>query len=246
MFSGSTPATTTNNNNDDDEDDDFQGDLTPLSHLDREFEQLSCLGHGGFGSVFKARKISGRVVALKMSRWDLDTDDIEECQSIWSRELKFVLQLEESSTNGSHPSIVTFHDWFTGPNYACIVMNYLDGGTLAEEIRSQYAMAQPYAERRIAWYALQMSDALAFAHQQGVYHLDVKSDNILIDRQGGGKLVLTDWGSAIAVDEEPVKFTELYASPELCAAYEDGNLAGLEPEKIDAFGLGCILYEMLC
>ena len=240
MFSApTTTAPTPNNNNDDD--DDFQGDLTPLSELDKEFEQMACLGHGGFGTVVLAQKKSGRQVALKISRFDLDTEDIEECQSIWSRELKFVLQLEESC---SHPSIVPFRDWFAGPNYACIVMNYCDGGTLAQEIASHTAL--PYTERRIAWYALQLSGALAFAHQQGAYHHDVKSENILIDRAGGGNLVLTDWGSAISADEEAIKFTELYASPEFTAAYESGNLAGLDAQKIDAFGLGCILYEMLC
>ena len=247
MFSApTTTAPTPNTNwlgNDEDDDDDFQGDLTPLSELDGEFEQIACLGHGGFGTVVLAQKKSGRQVALKISRFDLDTEDVEECRSIWSREVKFVLQLEASSTC-SHKSIVPFRDWFAGPNYACIVMNYCDGGTLAQEIESHTTV--PYTERRIAWYALQLSGALAFAHQQGVYHHDVKSENVLIDRAGGGNLVLTDWGSAISTGEESIKFTELYASPEFTAAYESGNLEGLDPQKIDSFGLGCILYEMLC
>jgi serine/threonine protein kinase len=236
---------------DDDDDDDDDGPVTTLAEIDQEFQQVGCLGHGGFGSVFLARKKSGRQVALKFARFELDNEDVDEEKSIWSRELNFVLKLEDSvrdNGNSRFLSIVFFEDWFTGPNYACIVMNYADGGTLAGEIasHSEDANAEPYTERRIAWYALQLSGALAFAHERSIVHHDVKSANVLIDRSGGGKLLLADWGSAVDLGEETIKFTACYAPPEMHAAVRIGNLAGLETDKIDAFGLGCILYEMLC
>lgn len=240
--------TANNNNNGDDDDEEV---VTTLAEMDQDFFQVGCLGHGGFGSVFLARKQSGRTVALKVMRLELDTVDPDESMSIFSRELEFVLKLEETTLGGQSPAIVFFEDWYTGPNHATIVMNYADGGTLADEILTHSVTEanphpDPYTERRIAWYALQLSGALAFAHERGVAHHDVKSSNIVIDRTGGGKLLLADWGSAVDAGEESVKFTELYASPELHRAAKNGNLEGLQADKIDAFGLGCILFELLC
>jgi len=211
------------------------------------------LGYGGFGSVFLARKQSGRKVALKFACFDLlDQEDLEEAKSIWEREIECVLHLEDaaqqrqsSTTVYGTSSIVYFEDWFMGPKFACIVMNYADGGTLQHEI-VHHRETEPYTERRIAWYALQLSGALAFAHEQGVAHHDVKSSNILIDRSSGGKLLLADWGSAVKAGEESLKMTKQYAAPELLAAVANDNFTGLEFDKIDAFGLGCILFELLC
>ncbi|KAL7562570.1 hypothetical protein ACA910_015447 [Epithemia clementina (nom. ined.)] len=234
--------------------DDDGSEMIPLAHIDHEFQQIGCLGHGAFGSVFLAKKKSGRLVALKFMRLELDGDAEEEHEKFY-RELDSVLQLDSSSdcNNGSNGqqrnnrdlSIVFFEDWFTGPSYACIVMNYADGGTLAQEIESKWTQ-DPYAERRIAWYALQLSSALAHAHERGIAHHDVKSANVLIDRSNGGKLLLADFGSAITRGEEAVGFSELYASPELQAAHALNDYAGLQADKVDAFGLGCILFEMLC
>ena len=221
---------------------------TQLAQIDQEFQQVRCLGHGAFGSVFLAKKRSGRLVALKFMRFELDGDEEEE-EEKFNRELDSVSQLDDDHASSSDEnralSIVFFEDWFTGPGFGCFVMKYADGGTLAQEIESKLDQ-DPYAERRIAWYALQLSSALAFAHERGVAHHDVKSSNVLIDRSDGGKLLLADFGSAVAPGEESVGFSEIYASPELQAAHARSDYSGLDVEKIDAFGLGCIMYEMLC
>ena len=213
--------------------------LIELEELDRNFQKVACLGHGGSGSVFLAKKESGRHVALKLIRISLD-DDAEEIYELFKREVNAVFDC----TNDDGKSIVNFQDWFRGRNFACIVMPYIRGGTLAEEIESR---KEPYAERRILYYALQLSDALAYAHSKGVAHHDIKSSNVLVNRNVGGRLVLSDFGSAVFSGEEAGQaFTKLFAAPELLDAHNRDNYTGLQPEKIDAFALGCILFELVC
>jgi hypothetical protein len=213
-----------------------------LAEIDREFEQIGCLGHGGFGSVFLAKKrCSGRLLAIKVML--LDEKDSENQQS-FLRELDAVVKLNTDKSQNRDLAIVLFREWFAGPGFACIVMNFADGGTLLQQIQSQ-AGKDPYSERRIAFYALQLSEALAFAHERNVFHHDVKSANVLIDAGEAGKLLLADFGTSVAAGEAVVGFTPNYASPELLSAHRRGEYEGLKAEKIDAFGLGCILFELL-
>jgi serine/threonine protein kinase len=107
-------------------------------------------------------------------------DDEDEIHELFSREVNAVLKLDCINDDGK--SIVNFQDWFRGRNFACIVMPYIRGGTLAEEIESR---TEPYAERRILYYALQLSDALAYAHSRGVVHHDIKPSNVLVNRNVG-------------------------------------------------------------
>ena len=213
-----------------------------LAEIDREFEQLGCLGHGGFGSVFLAKKrCSGRHLAIKVML--LDEEDSENQQS-FLRELDAVVKLNTDKSQNRDLAIVLFREWFAGPGFACIVMNFANGGTLLQQIQSQ-AGKDPYSERRIAFYALQLSEALAFAHERNVFHHDVKSANVLIDASEAGKLLLADFGTSVAAGEAAVGFTPNYASPELLSAHRREEYEGLPAEKIDAFGLGCILFELL-
>jgi serine/threonine protein kinase len=220
--------------------------IRTLAQIDEEFEQLGCLGHGGAASVFLARKRSGRCVALKMTTLDSSSDDD---MRDWMREVHAVTKLNKTNNNKQDSrdlAIVFFEEWFVGRNFACIVMSYMNGGTLADEIVSHTLSFKPFTERRIGWYALQLSEALAYAHERGVAHHDVKSSNCLIDLSRGGKLLLTDFGSAVAPGEDSVGFSPVYASPELLQAHANDDYSGLEADKVDAFGLGCILFELLC
>eukprot|EP00986_Skeletonema_menzelii_P018842 scaffold26732_cov145-Skeletonema_menzelii.AAC.8 len=224
---------------------DLQESRQTLNQIDANYECIGCLGHGGFGSVFAAKKKSGRRVALKVM--PMDTSDEEEYEK-FTREIEAVVKLnscmdeERKMGNNRDLSIVYFEDWFIASSFVCIVMNYVDGGTLAMELERK---TEPYAERRIGWYALQLCDALAFAHERGVSHHDVKAANILIDASGGGKLLLADFGTSLKPGEECVGFTKCYASPELLASFELEDFSSLRPDKIDSYALGCVLYELL-
>ena len=129
-----------------------------LNVIDRDYSPLGCLGVGASGSVFLAGKDSGRKVALKVM--PMDTSDEEDYER-FLRELESVVELNSHADKGNNRDlgIVYFEDWFISRNFVCIVMQYCDGGTLAQEIerKSKCSPVVPYAERRIAWYALQVS-----------------------------------------------------------------------------------------
>lgn len=91
----------------------------------------------------------------------------------------------------------------------------------------------------------QLCDALAFAHERGVAHHDVKPANVLIDASAGGKLLLADFGTAVKPGEAAVGFTRSYASPELLAAHALEDYDDLRADRADAFALGALLYETL-
>ncbi|CAB9511486.1 RECEPTOR-LIKE PROTEIN KINASE-like 1 [Seminavis robusta] len=228
-----------------------QEELTPLSDIDYHFQQIGCLGHGGFGSVFLAKKQSGRRVALKFIALDPNNhDNNDDRKEMLRREFDTVLRLE-CTRSSEGLAIIYFEDWFIGDNYACIVMQNADGGTLAEEILAKHqaldqGQGKPYTERRIASYAFQLSSALQHAHSRGVAHQDIKSSNILIDRTGGGKLLLADFGSAVSSGRDAAHITEIYAPPELLRARSQADFSGLDPTKVDVYGLGCVLFELLC
>ena len=89
-----------------------------------------------------------------------------------------------------------------------------------------------------------MSDALAYCHDRSLEHHDVKPANVLVDRSG--KIFLSDFGAAVGPGEESVQFTKDYASPELLQAHVRQEYENLPVQKIDAFGLGCVLFELAC
>lgn len=76
-------------------------------------------------------------------------------------------------------------------------------------------------------------------------HHDVKAANVLIDAAAGGRLLLADFGAALRPGEEAVGFTASYASPELLASHALDDYADLRPDKVDAYSLGAVLYELL-
>jgi serine/threonine protein kinase len=92
----------------------------------------------------------------------MDTRDDEEYKT-FIREVDAVVKLNATHENGSlkddrDQSIIFFQDWYISKTFVCICMEYADGGTLAQEIKRKASRSpvEPYAERRIAWYALQV------------------------------------------------------------------------------------------
>ena len=132
-----------------------------LATIDNDYTSIGCIGRGGFGDVFLAQRKSGRRVALKVM--PMDTSDDAEYKT-FTREIESVVEL--NSCNGDDGNrdlnIIYFEDWFVSRNFVCIVMQYADGGTLAQEIerKGKCCPVEPYAERRIAWYTLQVSKVL--------------------------------------------------------------------------------------
>ncbi len=194
---------------------------------------LERLGHGGMGTVYRARDPDiGRDVAIKFLHAALCAEG--DGRARFLREARAAGRL-------SHPNIVTVHDVGEIDGRPYMAMELLDGRPLAEEL----APGRPLPVREALTVGVQLARALGYAHQRGVVHRDIKPGNIV--RVAGTPAVkVTDFG--IAHLESPgtehrtriglVLGTPQYMSPEQA---EGGRLDG----RSDIFAAGVVLYEML-
>ena len=137
----------------------------------------------------------------------------------------------------SHANIVGVYDAGVHGNERYIVMEFVGGGSLFEEIQS----AAPMAPEHAIAIATQLADALDYGHRHGIVHCDVKPQNVLMDENGHPKLVDFGISSSIAATgalTETVTGTAGYIAPEqLLGEHLDG--------RADIYSLGCLIYEML-
>jgi len=195
---------------------------------------------GGMGSVYRGKHVlMDKTVAIKVLRPSLASDDVVVAR--FSREAKAASRI-------SHPHAVSVTDFGESENgVVFLVMEYLDGQTLKDLIRREGAM--PLA--RVVEIVRQVSGALDAAHQQGVVHRDLKSDNIMLSQTDGGDWAkVLDFGIAKIQELEGVRDHDItapnlvigtpqYMSPEQCSQ------TGPIDARSDVYSLGVILYEML-
>lgn len=145
------------------------------------YELREEVGSGSFGVVHRAYQPSvGREVAIKIIRPEFVNDP----QFIrrFEIEAQLVARLE-------HPHIVPLHDYWRNPDGAYLVMRWLGGGTLEDEVaRGNLTVGQAHS------LLVDIGPALAFAHRRGVVHRDIKLSNVILDDEGGA--YLTDFGIA--------------------------------------------------
>ena len=190
------------------------------------------LGQGAMGTVYKAiDPLLDRTVALKTVNLDLVTQDMLDFQKRFEREAKSTGRL-------NHPNIVIVHDYGEVDHIAYIAMEFLAGKTLRVLLEGGKKLPADEAVR----YAVQVADALASAHAQGVIHRDIKPSNI-VRLDADGTIKLTDFGIALIPNVDltqtgTVLGTPKYMSPE--------QVRGLRVDgRSDIFSLGAVLYEML-
>jgi serine/threonine protein kinase len=214
-------------------------------HLGK-YELRERLGRGGMAEVWKAFDTQlQRYVAIKLLHTDLQTDP--EFIIRFTREARVIASLH-------HPNIVQIYDFQTtyyaesNVPVAYMVMEYVEGQTLAQYIRATSRTGKFPPPIDIVHLFVPISKAIDYAHQQGMIHRDIKPANILLDKRKTdvnpmGEPVLTDFGIAKLMFATSGTIsgmwlgTPMYLSPEQAQGYP-GN------ERSDIYSLGVVLYEI--
>lgn len=193
------------------------------------YEIVRELGQGAMGIVYQALDPNiQRAVALKVLRPDLSSDP--EFRQRFQREARSAGKL-------AHPGIVTIFDAAEQGDVSFLVMEYLEGQTLAQLIAADGALSPAIA----CDIAGQICDALDYAHAAQIVHRDIKPSNIIL--LPGDRIKLTDFGIARIMTEPRMTRTGIigtldYMSPEQ-ARGEDVD------HRTDIYSLGIVLFEMV-
>jgi serine/threonine-protein kinase len=202
-----------------------------ISQLGR-YEVLGELGQGAMGIVYKANDpLIDRVVAIKTINLGLALEEKEEYEGRFYQEAKAAGRL-------NHPNIVTIYDVGKSGDVAYIAMEFLQG----RELRDIMDDSGLLPVDQVLDIVTQVAQGLAYAHEHGIVHRDVKPSNIMVVRDGHAKI--TDFGiarmasSAVRTQTGVVLGSPKYMSPEQV-------MGKAIDQRSDIFSLGVMLYEML-
>lgn len=204
--------------------------LNITGQIIKNYEIGKKIGAGGFGAVYLAvQHVVNREVAIKiiLPEHANHPDFIRRFET----EAQLVARLE-------HPHIVPLYDYWRDPSGAYLVMRYLRGGSVREAIE----LDGRWEPVRVALMVSQIASALTFAHQNGVVHRDLKSDNILLDEHDNAYLsdfgIAKDLGGSVNLTKDAILGTPAYLAPEQIR----GDIASAQS---DIYALGILAYESL-
>ena len=208
------------------------------------YEIQSPLGAGGMGEVYRARDSRlARTVAIKVLPEHLS--EKPEAKERFHREARAISSL-------SHPNICHLYDVGQQGGISYLVMEYLEGETLADRLRKG-----PLPLEQVWKYGIEICEGLEKAHQSGVIHRDLKPGNVMLTKSGAK---LMDFGLAkpiIRAGPPSSGLTQTIASPQHPLTAEGmvvGTFQYMSPEQVegkeadarsDIFALGAVLYEMV-
>src|SRR3954469_16086024 len=200
--------------------------LQPGTRIGR-YEIQRRLGRGGMGTVYVAHDpVLGRLVAIKLFQADLE---VAEASTRFAREARAAAAL-------NHANIVTVHDFGEHTAEPCIVMEYIQGETLAAIIRSKAPIS---IIDKVTWLE-QLCAGAAYAHNLGVIHRDIKPTNLIVDRTR--RLKILDFGIAKLLGAVGSHVTGPVGTPGYMAPVQ---ILG-EPidRRSDVFSIGVVAYEL--
>jgi serine/threonine protein kinase len=191
---------------------------------------LNCVGRGGMGIVFRAfdPKLQ-RIVAIKVLAPEIAADPM--ARRRFEREAR-------SAAAVSHPHVVVIHAVDENHKPPYLVMEFIQGKTLAEKLASQGILST----KEILRIGSQLADGLAAAHKQGLVHRDIKPANVLLEN-GVERAKLADFGLAKAVEDMALtRIGDLSGTPQYMSPEQASGR--LVDHRTDLFSLGAILYTM--
>ena len=198
------------------------------------------LAEGAFGQVFRGQW-RDRLVALKQIDLQHAVNKLK--GEVNREEVKEAMQWEVARlSTANHPNLVQFYGLYQDRNegYSYMVMEFCERGTLQGALEKKYV---PWSQR---WqWALQISQALAYLHQEGVLHRDLKAENILLDKQGRAKLA--DLGVAqvdALLQETEASVVAKGAQDKRFIAPEVEANQTLSTKETDIYALGLVFWQI--
>jgi len=207
------------------------------------YEILSAIGAGGMGEVYKSRDTRlDRTVAIKVLPTHLA--ERAELRERFEREAKTIASL-------NHPHICTLFDTGHQDDIDFLVMEYIEGETLAQRLQKG-----PLPIQQVLLYSIEIADALDKAHRKGITHRDLKPGNVMLTKAG---TKLLDFGLAKLKQEAAPAIPESQIPTMKSAITGEGTILGtlqyMAPEQVegkqneidartDIFAFGAVVYEM--
>ncbi|HEV8485471.1 MAG TPA: protein kinase, partial [Blastocatellia bacterium] len=205
-----------------------------------KYQIVSHLGDGGAGEVYLAQDTQlKRKVAIKVLR----TESLKGGSAN-----KLLIREARAAAGLDHPNICAIHEVCEAEDRAFIVMQYVEGETLASRVERKGLEVGEVVD-----IAIQVADALSEVHSLGITHRDIKPGNIMITPRGRVKVL--DFGLAKAVPSGEIPLSQALTQGYLCDSKAiEGTLPYMSPEQLkgeeldarsDLFSLGAVIYEMI-
>jgi serine/threonine-protein kinase len=207
--------------------------LKPGATLDNRYRIESIIGRGGFGFVYCAReRLTGEVFAIK----ELVPGFVDDAQTVqrFIQEARATLRL-------THSHIARTYTIFEDRGTYYLAMEYLPGGSLEDRLKQG-----PLPMKEVVGIAVDLCEALAYAHDKGVVHCDIKPANVLFDEEG--EVRLGDFGIAYVSAELMTRpfFTAPGTAMGTVRYMAPEQLEGVRDDvRVDVYAVGALIYEMI-
>ncbi|MCS7283022.1 MAG: serine/threonine protein kinase, partial [Anaerolineae bacterium] len=212
--------------------------LAPGQMLQNRYRIISMLGQGGMGAVYRAwdTRLEVHVAVKEMTpQPGLDSQTLAQLRQQFRQEATILARL-------SHPHLVRVTDFFEEGGNAYLVMDFVEGQSLADLIGQHGALP----ENQVLGWTAQLLDALAYCHSKGIIHRDIKPQNVII--RPDGRAVLVDFGLVKLWDpRDPRTRTAMrgMGTPEYAPPEQYEMAAGHTDPRSDIYSLGATLYHAL-